>query len=672
VQLGPARALRPLTLLLLAALLSACGGTPAPGVVRETIVPEGGAPAATSAPATEATAAETAASAGTATTEATAATEAADPTPAPPPAGSFTTPHPILSDVRVRQALAYCTDRLSLLQSVYPYLDEAEREALLIDANLPDGHWALAPDLPRYDFDPARANALLEEAGWTVPSGSQLGSGAIREKDGEPLSLNFLGGDVPFIRTWTTVLEQSWLDNCGIQIERNLAPGSFLFGETTGITVRDFELAAYAWVGEPDPKGTTLYACNQIPLPENNWQGQNVMGWCNETASRAIRAANNTLDRDQRIEQFGIFQREFMNDMVSIPLFQRFSVEAASNNVEGFRSDPTEYVTANAFEWRLRDGGDTMVIALSSEPDTLWSLTSAFAQTAMINQLISTAGATTYNYDYQAVDLTQLPTLENGGATNETVEVNAGDLVWTVDGEAAELAPGVEVTNAEGENVTFDGQPITMNKLTVTFEYVEGITWEDGEPLKQADWELGNRINCDPESGATSYSLCESRENVEVLSDTSYRITYLPGAQWPEYFVYGIGAYPSHQVLSDGRRLADVPASEWSTLPEIAETPLSTGPYRIVEWQKGQRLVLEANPNYFKGEVPIKNLTVLFIPDSTQAVSQLLTGEVDLLEQGTIAAEAQTIIEAGERGEIQAISFPSPTWQHIDMNLFLR
>jgi len=35
------------------------------------------------------------------------------------PAGAFTTPHPILSDLKVRQAIAYCTDRKALIKSVF-------------------------------------------------------------------------------------------------------------------------------------------------------------------------------------------------------------------------------------------------------------------------------------------------------------------------------------------------------------------------------------------------------------------------------------------------------------------------------------------------------------------------------------------------------------------------
>ncbi|MFO7633438.1 MAG: ABC transporter substrate-binding protein, partial [Caldilinea sp.] len=78
----------------------------------------------------------------------------------------FTTPHPILSDLKVRQALAYCIDRESLIASVYPYVEDGT--TLEMDSFLPKTHWAYSgpyPDLPMYD--PEAGMALLEDAGWT-------------------------------------------------------------------------------------------------------------------------------------------------------------------------------------------------------------------------------------------------------------------------------------------------------------------------------------------------------------------------------------------------------------------------------------------------------------------------------------------------------------------------
>jgi ABC-type transport system substrate-binding protein len=82
-------------------------------------------------------------------------------------------------------------------------------------------------------------------------------------------------------------------------------------------------LGAFAWVGQADPGGQTLYACDQIPFPENGWEGQNAMGWCNEAASTNIKLANNTLVKDDRIAAYKIVQQEFTKDVPSIPLFNR-------------------------------------------------------------------------------------------------------------------------------------------------------------------------------------------------------------------------------------------------------------------------------------------------------------------------------------------------------------
>jgi ABC-type transport system substrate-binding protein len=314
------------------------------------------------------------------------------------------------------------------------------------------------------------------------------------------------------------------------------------------------------------------------------------------------------------------------------------------------------------------------VIGFTQEPASLWTLVEDAAVARQAADLLSFRSTTTYSYDYQAAALKQVPTIENGGATNVDVDVQEGDIVWSTAGEAITLTNGVEVRNAAGEPVTFDGSPLKMKQLTVNFEYVDGLKWEDGTPVTRADYELGAKVDCDPESGATSFLVCESRENIEFKSDTAYTITYRPGVQWAEYSIYALGAYPAHQVLSDGRKLADVPASEYSTLPEIAEDPLSAGPYKLVSWEKGQRMVFEANENYYKGAPKIKQVIIQFFEDTNQAVAQLLTGDIDILEKATLGAgpEVETVIKAAAEGKIQAHTIASPTWEHMDMNLFTK
>jgi ABC-type transport system substrate-binding protein len=598
-------------------------------------------------------------------------------------AEAFTTPHPILGDLRVRQAIAYCTNRPELIASVYPWLPEEEQGNLLMDTNIPRISWAAyyGDEVQKYPFDPEQGAALLEEAGWTMEADAPAGT--IRtDANGEMLSLKFTTTNAAFRETWAAVFEEQ-MANCGIQILRLHAPGSWWFGSTTGLRRRDFELGAYAWVGESDPKGQTLYACNQIPTPDNGWAGQNYMGWCNETASNAINAANNTLVRDERIEQYKTFQIEFAKDMISLPVFQRAEGNAATQALVNFKPSPTEYYTWNSYEWERTDGGDTLVLAMSQEPATMWSIIESAAVQRTVAFLVydygSLGAATQVDYDFQP-RLAELSTVESGLAVVNEVEVNEGDPVVDASGTPTDaegnlltLASGMMVKQSDGTDVEYSGGPVTMNQLVVTYQFQPNLVWSDGEPVKSADFELSYKIDCDPATGAVDYSTCQSVQEVEWVSDNEYIVTYKPGYMNSLSFLAPFIPYPSHQVVGDGRTLAEVPAAEWAALPEVAETPLGLGPYMITNWEKGVRMDLEANPYYYKGaeNLKIKNITILFIQDTNQAVAQLLTGEVDVVGSETLGAgpEVETVLQ--NQDTLQVLIEPSATWEHIDFNLWL-
>lgn len=586
------------------------------------------------------------------------------------PAGDdLSQPHPALSDVRVRQAIAHCIDRDALISAVYTYVPDDVKASLRMDSFLPKTHWAYGGPYQDYEFNVEGAGALLDEAGWTLPEDSTYRVNA----DGDTLELTLTTTNSQFRQTWAAVVEQQ-LAACGILAIRQHTPASWWFGDTTGLARRDFELGAFAWVGQADPGGRTLYACNQIPTPGNNWEGQNGMGWCNETASNAIVLANNTLNREERIAAYNIVQTEFAKDMVSLPLFQRAEAEAWSLNLEGLVVDPTEYGSASAATWTLADGGDTAVLGFSQEPASMFSLVESAAVQRQIAQMGVGLLYTTYNYDFQPLLQEPLSTLENELATNEMVTVKAGDMVYNEAGEPEALAQGTKVL-VNGESVEYDGtSELQLPQLVVTYK-LNPYTWSDGTAGSSADMELARQIECDKESGATSFITCEAMLDVTYSdSELAMTVTYVPGYQSPTYFLYPFASlYPSHQVLSDSRNLRDVPAAEWATLPEIAEMPLSYGPFMITEWQKGQSLTLEANPHYADG-TGVQKVIVLFIPDTNQAVAQLLAGDVDYVEKATLAggAEVQLVSDAHAQGNINFEIIASPTWEHIDMNMFVK
>ena len=584
--------------------------------------------------------------------------------------GDFTVPHPILGNLQVRQAIASCIDRDALIAAAYPYVED--KAALRMDSFVPKTHWAYKGPYQDYPHDVAAAGKLFDEAGWKYAEGAEAGPGVYRQNDkGESLKLTLTTTNSQLRQTWAAVAEQN-LAECGVLLIRQHVPAAFWFGDTTGLKRRDFELGAYAWVGEADPKGQTLYACNQIPTPKNNWEGQNVMGWCNQKASDAIVQANNTLKREDRVKAYDIFEQEFGKDMVSLPLFQRAEAQAWSNKLEGLKVDPTEYGTASAINWKMSDGGDTAVLGFTQEPSTMFQLVVDAAVAREVGQLVFSLATTQYNYDYQPVTQKALSSVEAGLATNTEVDVKPGDMVWTADGDTAKLEKGTKIV-VNGETTEYDGSSaLKLPQLTVKYAFSD-TTWSDGTPVTQDDFKLGYQINCDPESGATSFITCHSIASVEWGSGLDFTVTYVPGNQTPTYFIAPsvISSYPSHQKLADGRLLKDVPAKEWQTLPEVTELPLGDGPYMIKSWQKGQNMQLTANP-YYKPAPAIKNITIVFIPDTNQAVAQLISGDVDYLDTASLGGgpEVQTVLDATKEGKVKSQIVASPTWEHIDFNLY--
>ena len=594
--------------------------------------------------------------------------------------GDLSRPHPALSDIRVRKAIAHCIDRDALIAAAYTYVSAEQQAALRMDSWIPKSHWAYGGPYTDYAFSPENGMALLEEAGWNLAENADFRTNA----EGDTLELILTTTGSALRQTVASIMEQQ-LAECGILLIRQHAPASWWFGDTTGLAVRDFELGLYAWTGQADPSGRTLYACDQIPLPENNWLGQNGMGWCNQEASDAIVAAVNTLDQAERAQYYDIVQEKFAEDMVSLPLFQRAEAEAWNPKLEGLRPDPTENGTASVTSWKMADT-DTIVVGFSQEPASMWGLVENATVANAANQIGRGIYNTQYNYEFQPVLQNQLSTIESGLATNNTVKVKAGDTVFTKAGIPEVLQKGTELL-IKGETVVYDGaSELEMPQLVVTYQW-NPYTWSDGTPGSVEDFKLAFRINCDRGSGATEFNTCDSfgteadpLSNIAFSeSELAYTITYWPGVQDPTYAVApftiapAVATYPSHQILGDGRKLAEVPASEWSTLPEIAETPLSFGAFMVSEWIKGQSITFERNP-YYQGEVGAQRVVIVIVEDTQQLVAQLLSGDVDYVDRTSLGGgpEVQSVANAAAEGKVNFNVIASPTWEHVDMNLFVK
>ena len=280
--------------------------------------------------------------------------------------------------VQLRQAIAYCTDRSALIRATYPWVGETGPfEAISF---LPPSHWAFADEdegITRYPFSPEMGMTLLDSLGWKLTTGSQYRTNA----NGEKLMLTLTTTEVKFRQTWTAVWEEQ-MKTCGIHVVRKTESAQWLFGADTGLSHRDFDLAAFAISSSDEPGLVKSFLCDQIPIAGNKWQGQNFTGWCSPAVQNAVSRLVGTNDPAEHHSAYQTIQREFQKDLPILPLFYRASEFAINPALENFIPPDDGIHTWNAAQWLIL-GKDTIIIGTDSEPASL-------DEPAYISQVIRT------------------------------------------------------------------------------------------------------------------------------------------------------------------------------------------------------------------------------------------------------------------------------------------
>lgn len=152
--------------------------------------------------------------------------------------------------------------------------------------------------------------------------------------------------------------------------------------------------------------------------------------------------------------------------------------------------------------------------------------------------------------------------------------------------------------------------------LTWVFNIRKGVKFQNGDPLTAADvaWSLNRTQNpaISQAAGSDHYGKVTATGPYTVQITTPYVDPLL------------LTRVTDTAYIGDEAYYKKVGASVFG------QKPVGTGPYEFVAWVKGSHLTLKANPHYWGGSVPIKNLTFDIIPNSTTRVAALLSGQVDL------------------------------------------
>lgn len=172
---------------------------------------------------------------------------------------------------------------------------------------------------------------------------------------------------------------------------------------------------------------------------------------------------------------------------------------------------------------------------------------------------------------------------------------------------------------------------VSQGGLQITFRLRRGVTWQDGHPFTAHDVFFGFQTIVNPNTPTAYAEDFRQVKKAEVLDDTTFRVTYeKPFA--PALTSWGnLVVLPKH--LLEGKDIAR---------SELGRRPIGTGPYRFREWISRDRVVLEANPNYFEGRPYIDRYVIRVIPDLATMFLELKAGSLDLMGLTPIQYQRQT------------------------------
>lgn len=237
---------------------------------------------------------------------------------------------PILKDPRVRRAIAYAIDRRLIVQT------KLRDRALLATGMLPTFHWAYNPDVERYEYDPAKARALLDEAGFPDPDG-----------DGpEPrFTLVYKTSNNRFRVAIASVIA-SMLAEVGIEVDLRVNEFATFFADVKKGNYQLFSLQLPE-IAEPDLY-TTFFASTRIPTRANLDAGYNRVRYRNPEIDRLLDEGRSEMDRERRKQIYGRVQKILAEDLPVVSLWHEDNVAAMRREVRGFQILPTAQLTSLA------------------------------------------------------------------------------------------------------------------------------------------------------------------------------------------------------------------------------------------------------------------------------------------------------------------------------------
>ncbi|SDR63754.1 peptide/nickel transport system substrate-binding protein [Rhizobiales bacterium GAS113] len=229
---------------------------------------------------------------------------------------------PVFQDKAVREALYYAIDKKSIIEQIYYGLPSP------IESFLPPQSWAFNPNLPKHEYDPAKAKKILDDAGW-VP-----GSDGVRAKNG--VRLEFVNSTTAgnHVREQAQqLLQQTWAE-IGAKMTINNLPPAVMWGDYWMQSKFESAMVGIDFMIGPDPDATDFFSSRSIGAKGGG--GQNTTQYANPEVDALLVEGASTFSQQKRKAAYQKMQEITRRDLPYLPIFQYAMVQGVKGKLQGF------------------------------------------------------------------------------------------------------------------------------------------------------------------------------------------------------------------------------------------------------------------------------------------------------------------------------------------------
>lgn len=250
----------------------------------------------------------------------------------------------VVSDIRVRQALAHGIDKQKIVDTVF-----GDGMAYPCEDIFPTIHWSHTDNVTVYEYNPDLSKSLLEEAGYT------MGSDGYFQKDGKRLHVVYDMSTSSTSEAVATMLQQQWKD-IGVEMEvitqdfstlafTKLLPDSGN-AETTGDSYMMYTLGFGV---EVDPNEYNAYLSTSTGA--GSW---NFGHYSNPKIDELFNQSLLATDPAERADIYHQIAKVESDDLYWIPMYGTTGVAGVSSRVQGFTCD-FRGITFQIEKWNVTD-----------------------------------------------------------------------------------------------------------------------------------------------------------------------------------------------------------------------------------------------------------------------------------------------------------------------------